>query len=48
MVQIQIDFNDEEDRVIEIYKATERLETKKEAVIKMVRLFGKLKGERKA
>lgn len=47
MVQIQIDFTDEEDHQIDIYRATERLENKKDAVIKIIREKFKIRGDRK-
>lgn len=39
MVKIQIDLSDEEDRIVEIYKLTNRLKTKQEAIKKMVKFF---------
>lgn len=39
MVKIQIDLDDEEDRVVEIYKLVNNLKTKQEAIKKMVRYF---------
>ena len=39
MVKIQIDLSDEEDRIVEIYKLTNRLKTKQEAIKKMIKYF---------
>jgi hypothetical protein len=39
VVKIQIDLSDEEDRTVEIYKLTNRLKTKQEAIKKMVKFF---------
>jgi hypothetical protein len=39
MVKIQIDLSEEEDRIVEIYKLTNKLKTKQEAVKKMVTYF---------
>ncbi len=39
MVKIQIDLSEEEDRIVEIYKLTNRLKTKQEAIKKMVKFF---------
>ncbi len=39
MVKIQIDLSDEEDRIVEIYKLTNRFKTKQEAVRAMIRYF---------
>ena len=39
MVKIQIDFDEEEDRIVEIYKLANSLKTKQEAIKKMVRYF---------
>ena len=39
MVKIQIDLSDEEDRIVEIYKLTNRLKTKQEAIKKMIGYF---------
>jgi len=39
MTKIQIDLNEEEDRVVEIYKLVNKLTTKQEAIKKMVRYF---------
>jgi len=39
MVKIQIDLDDEEDKVVEIYKLVNNLKTKQEAIKKMVRYF---------
>ena len=39
MVKIQIDLTEEEDRIVEIYKLTNRLKTKGEAIKKMIKFF---------
>jgi len=39
MVKIQIDLDDEEDRVVEIYKLVNNLKTKQDAIKKMVMYF---------
>ena len=39
MVKIQIDLDEEEDRIVEIYKLANSLKTKQEAIKKMVRYF---------
>ena len=39
MVKIQIDLDEEEDRIVEIYKLSTKLKTKQEAIKKMVRYF---------
>ncbi len=39
MTKIQIDLNEEEDRIVEIYKLVNNLKTKQEAVRKMVKYF---------
>ncbi len=39
MVKIQIDLSDEEDRIVEIYKLTQRLKTKSEAIKNMIKFF---------
>jgi len=39
MTKIQIDLDEEEDRVVEIYKLVHKLTTKQEAIKKMVRYF---------
>lgn len=39
MTKIQIDLNEEEDRIVEIYKLVNKLTTKQEAIRKMVRFF---------
>lgn len=39
MVKIQIDLSDEENRIVEIYKLTNRFKTKQEAIKKMVKFF---------
>jgi len=39
MTKIQIDLNEEEDRIVEIYKLMNNLKTKQEAIKKMVRYF---------
>ena len=39
MTKIQIDLDKEEDRIVEIYKLVNDLNTKEEAIKKMVRYF---------
>lgn len=39
MVKIQIDLSDEEDRIVEIFKLVHKLNTKQDAIKKMVRHF---------
>ena len=39
MTKIQIDLNEEEDRIVEIYKLVNNLKTKQEAIRKMVKYF---------
>lgn len=39
MVKIQIDLSDEEDRIVEIYKLVNKLNTKQEAIKNMVKYF---------
>ena len=39
MVKIQIDLTEEEDRIVEMYKLTNRLKTKGEAIKKMITIF---------
>jgi hypothetical protein len=39
MTKIQIDLNEEEDRIVEIYKLVNNLKTKQEAIRKMVTYF---------
>nr|AQS34755.1 hypothetical protein [uncultured archaeon] len=39
MTKIQIDLDAEEDRIVEIYKLVNKLNTKQEAIKKMVRYF---------
>lgn len=39
MVKIQIDLNEEEDRIVEIYKLANRLNTKSDAIKKMIQYF---------
>jgi len=39
MTKIQIDLDEEEDRIVEIYKIMNQLNTKQEAIKKMVRYF---------
>jgi hypothetical protein len=39
MTKIQIDLDEEEDRVVEIYKLMNKLKTKSEAIKKMVQYF---------
>jgi len=39
MTKIQIDLNEEEDRIVEIYKLVNKLNTKQEAIKKMVKYF---------
>lgn len=39
MTKIQIDLDEEEDRIVEIYKLVNKLNTKQEAIKKMVKYF---------
>ena len=39
MVKIQIDLDEEEDKLVEIYKLVNNMNTKSEAIKKMVRYF---------
>jgi len=39
MTQIQINLSEDEDRIVEIYKLVNRLNTKQEAIKKMVHYF---------
>lgn len=39
MTKIQIDLDDEEDRIVEIYKLVNNLKTKQEAIKKMITYF---------
>lgn len=39
MTKIQIDLNEEEDRIVEIYKLVHKLATKQDAIKKMIRFF---------
>jgi uncharacterized coiled-coil DUF342 family protein len=39
MVKIQVDLSEEEDKIVEIYKLTNRLKTKQEAIRAMIRYF---------
>jgi hypothetical protein len=39
MTKIQIELNGEEDRIVEIYKLVNNLNTKQDAIKKMVRYF---------
>ncbi len=39
MTKIQIDLSDEEDRIVEIYKLSNKLKTKQEAIKKMLHYF---------
>lgn len=39
MVKIQVDLDDEEDKIVEIYKLVNNLKTKQDAIKKMVRYF---------
>ena len=39
MVKIQIDLSEEEDRIVEIYKLTNKMKTKQEAIKQMVTYF---------
>ena len=39
MVKIQIDLSEKEDRIVEIYKLTNKLKTKQEAIKQMVDYF---------
>lgn len=43
MVKIQIDLTEEEDRLVEMFKAENRMETKESAVKEMVKRSGKCK-----
>jgi uncharacterized coiled-coil DUF342 family protein len=39
MVKIQIDLDEDEDKIVEIYKLVNNLKTKQDAIKKMVRYF---------
>jgi hypothetical protein len=39
MVKIQIDLSEEEDTIVEVYKLTNKMKTKQEAIKKMVQYF---------
>jgi len=39
MVKIQIDLSPEEDRIVEIYKLSNKLKTKQEAIKRMLKYF---------
>jgi len=39
MTKIQIELDDEEDKIVEIYKLVNSLKTKQEAIKKMIRYF---------
>lgn len=39
MTKIQIDLNEEEDKIVEIYKLVNNLKTKQEAIKKMINYF---------
>ena len=39
MVKIQIDLDEEEDKIVEIYKLVNNMNTKSEAIKKMVKYF---------
>jgi hypothetical protein len=39
MTKIQIDLDEDEDRIVEIYKLVNRLNTKQEAIKKIIRYF---------
>ena len=39
MTKIQINLNNEEDKIVEIYKAVNNLKTKEEAIKRMIRYF---------
>lgn len=39
MVKIQLDLSDDEDNIVEIYKLVHKLNTKQDAIKKMVRHF---------
>lgn len=39
MTKIQIDLSEEEDRIVEIYKLVNKLNTKQEAIKKMLKYF---------
>ena len=43
MVKIQIDLTDDEDRLVEIFKAENRIDTKENTVKEMVKRSGKCK-----
>ena len=39
MVKIQIDLSDDEDRIVDVYKLSNRLKTKQDAITSMVKYF---------
>jgi flavoprotein len=39
MVKIQIDLSEDEDRIVEIYKLTNKLKTKQDAIKRMIKYF---------
>lgn len=39
MVKIQLDLSEQEDRLVELYKLSNKLKTKQEAIKKMIRYF---------
>ncbi|VVB81626.1 Uncharacterised protein [uncultured archaeon] len=39
MVKIQIDLNENEDRIVEVYKVVNTLKTKEESIKQMIRYF---------
>jgi len=43
MVKIQLELSDEEDYIVENYKAQERLKDKKEAIKKLIKEMNKIK-----
>lgn len=43
MVKIQIELTDEEDKIVDVYKARNRIETKELAVKKMIESFAECK-----
>lgn len=39
MVKIQLDLSDEEDRLVELYKLSNKMKTKQDAIKKMIQYF---------
>ncbi|MFA5125871.1 MAG: hypothetical protein WC462_02620 [archaeon] len=39
MVKIQLDLSEEEDRLVELYKLSNKMKTKQEAIKKMIQYF---------